>query len=193
MKILLAILLSASAAFAQGRVAPAQGAPPKHLTKGADGHITANHDPDKADAFEVRVVKTGDTLSEISGEELKDSKLWPQLWEENEHIINPHWIYPNDKILIRPVVKITEAAPPSPPAAPPAPPTAAATDAARAEGDSWGPAATTAACAGRVCLADSPGVSGSQTIRPLLLGIRAHDGGVQGHPSHFTISQRRKC
>jgi hypothetical protein len=40
--------------------------------------------------------------------------LWPQLWEQNEHIINPHWIYPNDKILIKPVVPITEAKPPEP-------------------------------------------------------------------------------
>ena len=43
---------------------------------------------------------------------LKDTKLWPQLWEMNEHIVNPHWIYPNDKILIRKIVKITEAVPP---------------------------------------------------------------------------------
>src|SRR5262249_36310118 len=45
---------------------------------------------------------------------LKNPKLWPQLWEENEHIINPHWIYPNDKILIRPITLITEAKPPEP-------------------------------------------------------------------------------
>jgi hypothetical protein len=45
-------------------------------------------------------------------------RLWPQLWEQNEHIINPHWIYPNDRILIRPVTAITEAAPPEPPQAP---------------------------------------------------------------------------
>jgi hypothetical protein len=41
------------------------------------------------------------------------------LWEQNEHIVNPHWIYPNDKILIKPVTQITEATPPPPP--PPAP------------------------------------------------------------------------
>jgi hypothetical protein len=73
-------------------------------------------------------VLAGETLSEISGVVLKDSKLWPQLWEMNEHIVNPHWIYPNDKILIRPVTKITEATPPAPAeqaAAPVPPPTPA--------------------------------------------------------------------
>src|SRR5436190_14609259 len=95
MRIMLALLLLASTAFAQGKKPPAQGPPPKNLTKSADGHVTANHDPAKTEDFEIRVVKMGDTLSAIAGEVLKDPKLWPQLWEQNEHIINPHWIYPN--------------------------------------------------------------------------------------------------
>lgn len=45
---------------------------------------------------------------------MKDMKLWPQLWETNEHIVNPHWIYPNDKILVRRVTRIAEATPPPP-------------------------------------------------------------------------------
>jgi hypothetical protein len=129
MKILLAILLSVSVAFGQSKTAPAQGAPPKNLNKSADGHITANGDPAKPDDFEVRVVKAGDTLSGIAFEVLEDPRLWPQLWEQNEHIINPHWIYPNDKILIKPITRITEATPPPPvadaapePPPPPSPP-----------------------------------------------------------------------
>jgi hypothetical protein len=65
------------------------------------------------------VVKQGETLSGIAGEVLKNPRLWPQLWEQNEHIINPHWIYPNDKILIQPVVEVSQAKPPEP--EPPAP------------------------------------------------------------------------
>src|SRR5262249_53490570 len=38
--------------------------------------------------------------------------------EQNEHIINPHWIYPNDKILISPVTPLAEAKPPEPEPAP---------------------------------------------------------------------------
>ena len=66
MRILLTILLSATAAFGQGKTAPAQGPPPRNLTKRADGHVTANQDPVKPEDFEVRVVKAGDTLSEIA-------------------------------------------------------------------------------------------------------------------------------
>src|SRR5438105_9773383 len=120
MKILIAVLLMASGAFAQAppKTIPAQGPPPKKLTVRPDGHVSANQDPANPDQFEVHVVKQGETLSGISGEVLKDPRLWPQLWEQNEHIINPHWIYPNDKILIRPVTEINAAKPPEPAVAP---------------------------------------------------------------------------
>jgi hypothetical protein len=127
MRTLLAALLLGATALAQApaqtppKGVPAQGPPPKNLTQRADGHFSANPDPSNPDKFEVRIVKMGDTLSQIAGEVLKNPRLWPQLWEQNEHIINPHWIYPNDKILIRPVIQITEAAPPEP-EPPPAPP-----------------------------------------------------------------------
>src|SRR5436189_4930160 len=121
MKILFAVLLMVSSAFAQApqKTAPPQGPPPKNLSVRPDGHVSANQDPANPDQFEVHVVKQGETLSGISGEVLKDPRLWPQLWEQNEHIINPHWIYPNDKILIRPVTVLSEAKPPEPPAPPP--------------------------------------------------------------------------
>ena len=90
-----------SMAFGQGvPKGPEQGPPPKNLTKQADGHISANSDPKQNTAdFEVHVVAAGETLSGIAASTMKDMKLWPQLWEQNEHIVNPHWIYPNDKIL----------------------------------------------------------------------------------------------
>src|SRR4030095_1373897 len=91
---------------------PAQGPPPKNLTKLPDGHFSANSDPRDVENFEIHGVVGGDTLSGISKEVLKDGKLWPQIWEQNEHVVNPHWIYPNDKILIRPVTPISDAKPP---------------------------------------------------------------------------------
>ncbi len=126
MKTLLAALLLGTVTLGQAPVkqVPAQGPPPKNLTQRPDGHFTANQDPASPEKFEVHVVKQGETLSQIAGDVLKNSRLWPQLWEQNDHIINPHWIYPNDKILIRPVIAITEAKPPEPapePAAPPPP------------------------------------------------------------------------
>jgi LysM domain len=130
MRTFLALLIAASTLLGQtpNKAVPQQGAPPKNLTVHADGHVSANKDAADADKFEVHVVKQGETLSGIAGEVLKDPRLWPQLWEQNEHIINPHWIYPNDKILIRPVTPLVEAKPPEPPAevapapAPPRPP-----------------------------------------------------------------------
>jgi hypothetical protein len=64
---------------------------------------------------------------------MKDMRLWPQLWEQNEHIVNPHWIYPNDKVLIRRVTRISEATPPAPAPTPaPAPAVASAPEPPRA-------------------------------------------------------------
>ena len=123
--LLTATLVITSVAFGQAptKTPPAQGPPPKNLTVRPDGHVSANQDPANPENFEVHVVAKGNTLWAISGDVLKNPRLWPQLWEQNEHIINPHWIYPDDKILIRPITVIAEAKPPEPEPAP-APPVA---------------------------------------------------------------------
>ena len=123
MRMFLAAIVIASTALAQTptKAPPPQGAPPKNLTVRPDGHVSANQDPANPEKFEVRIVKQGDTLWAIAGDVLKNPRLWPQLWEQNEHIINPHWIYPNDKILIRPVTVLSEAKPPEPVQEPAAP------------------------------------------------------------------------
>src|SRR5438552_600194 len=123
--LLTATLVITSVAFGQAptKTPPAQGPPPKNLTVRPDGHVSANQDPANPENFEVHVVAKGDTLWAVSGDVLKNPRLWPQLWEQNEHIINPHWIYPDDKILIRPVTVLSEAKPPEPaPEQPPPPP-----------------------------------------------------------------------
>src|SRR5688500_10200875 len=115
MRILILLTMMMTTAFAQGPAFPDQGPPPGNLTRRADGRFSANSDPTNPEKFEVHVVVAGDTLSAIAGKVLNNPRLWPQLWEQNEHVVNPHWIYPNDKILIRPITQITEAAPPPPP------------------------------------------------------------------------------
>jgi len=61
----------------------------------------------------VYIIKKGDTLWDLSGEFLNDPFLWPKLWQDNQYITNPHWIYPGNPIRFYPFeeVKIPPAKP----------------------------------------------------------------------------------
>ncbi len=57
------------------------------------GQVAVN--PDHPDVY---VVQSGDTLWDISAVFLRDPWLWPQIWNINSQIANPHLIYPGDLI-----------------------------------------------------------------------------------------------
>ena len=46
------------------------------------------------------VVRKGDTLWDISAKFLTKPWRWPELWEINKHIENPHLIYPGDLLRV---------------------------------------------------------------------------------------------
>jgi hypothetical protein len=46
------------------------------------------------------IVREGDTLWDISDHFYQDPYLWPAVWSHNDHIANPHWIYPGDPIYL---------------------------------------------------------------------------------------------
>jgi len=54
----------------------------------------------KEDVPETYIVKKGDTLWGISGMYLQKPWLWPQLWDSNPQIDNPHLIYPGDELYL---------------------------------------------------------------------------------------------
>jgi len=71
----------------------------------------------------VHTVVQGDTLWDLSAKYLGSPWLWPELWERNRFLTNPHYIYPGVRVVIFPppsreYTLPAEKAPAAPPAEP---------------------------------------------------------------------------
>lgn len=53
---------------------------------------------------QLHLVQQGDTLWDLGNRFLGNPFAWPQIWEQNKWIQDPHWIYPGDPLII-PVAK----------------------------------------------------------------------------------------
>ncbi len=59
-----------------------------------------SNSPFKAGAPTRYVVKKGDTLWGISNKFLKNPAYWPEVWDKNQKVKNPHLIFPGDVLFI---------------------------------------------------------------------------------------------
>lgn len=49
---------------------------------------------------QLHIVETRDTLWDLGNKYLGNPFSWPQIWEMNQWITDPHWIYPGDHLVI---------------------------------------------------------------------------------------------
>jgi hypothetical protein len=71
----------------------------------ADHHWSPYTMPESTpEGAKTHVIIKGDTLWDLAGKYLNNPYLWPQIWEANRYITDPHWIYPGD-ILVIPTVE----------------------------------------------------------------------------------------
>lgn len=78
----------------------AADAPPRDLHLEGD-HWTAWNPPASfPPGATVYTIVRGDTLWDLAARYYGDPYLWPQLWEQNRYVLDAHWIYPGDPLLI---------------------------------------------------------------------------------------------
>ena len=74
--------------------------PPKPLHMVGD-HWTAWDPPTSfPEGTEIYIIQRGDTLWDLANQFHGDPYLWPQLWERNSYILDAHWIYPGDPLVV---------------------------------------------------------------------------------------------
>jgi hypothetical protein len=119
-RVILVILMAAAALTTSLAEGPHR--PPQPLYLRGD-HWTPYTPPDEATfpaGTKVHRIVKGDTLWDLAGSYMRDNYLWPKIWEANQYVLDSHWIYPGDPLVIPPLpVVVPEVAQAGPaPAAP---------------------------------------------------------------------------
>lgn len=97
---LVAALAVLAALATGGAAAHADDTPPRDLHLEGD-HWTAWDVPESfPEGAEIYRIEKGDTLWDLASRFYGDPYLWPQLWEGNRYILDAHWIYPGDPLMI---------------------------------------------------------------------------------------------
>ena len=96
----LGVLTLIGLAIAGAGALAAADRPPQQLHLVGD-HWTAWDPPTTfPDDAQVHIIERGDTLWDLAGRFLGNPYLWPQLWENNQYILDAHWIYPGDPLVV---------------------------------------------------------------------------------------------
>jgi hypothetical protein len=74
--------------------------PPAPLHRVGDRWTAWNPPADFPEGAEIYTIKRGDTLWDLAGRFYGNPYLWPQLWERNPYILDAHWIYPGDPLVV---------------------------------------------------------------------------------------------
>jgi hypothetical protein len=56
------------------------------------------------------IIERGDTLWDLAKRYLDNPFLWPQIWDQNRYIVDAHWIYPGDPLILPKVALVSERA-----------------------------------------------------------------------------------
>jgi hypothetical protein len=137
------ILALIGLAAAVAPLALAADRPPQTLHLVGD-HWTAWDPPTTfPDGVEVYTIVAGDTLWDLAARHLGDPYLWPQIWEGNRYILDAHWIYPGDPLVLGLAITTPEI-PPGGPLAEAEPPVGAAGEGEEGAGSPWQSAADAA-------------------------------------------------
>lgn len=74
--------------------------PPGNLQFTGDHWTAWNPPAEFPEGAQLYLIKSGDTLWDLSGRFYGDPYLWPQIWEQNRYIQDAHWIYPDDPLVV---------------------------------------------------------------------------------------------